>query len=92
MIWLWDETKDKANKSKHGLSFTLAQLVFDDPMSLSRIDDFPDEERWQTVGLIGSVTVLVVHTVPDDESDTGRIISARKATKHERTAYEDGTF
>jgi uncharacterized protein len=92
MTWNWDAKKDKANKRKHGLSFALAQLVFNDPLALSRVDDFESEERWQTVGLIGGVTVFVVHTVSVSRADEGRIISARKATRHERKAYEDGTF
>jgi len=81
---------------KHGLSFETAQLVFDDPLAVSRPDVYPGEERWQTVGAIDRVIVIVVHTWPlyDPESDeeVGRIISARKATKNERRAYEEGTF
>ncbi len=96
MRWAWDEVKNQINKSKHGLDFDTAQLVFDDPMAVSRLDSYPDEERWQTVGAIGPAVVLVVHTWPliDQESDeeVGRIISARKATKHERRAYEEDTF
>lgn len=92
MSWIWDSEKDKTNKAKHGLSFSLAQLVFDDPLALSRVDDFDDEERWQTVGRIGGTTVFVVHAVSILRADEGRIISARKATAHERKAYEDGTF
>jgi uncharacterized protein len=46
MNWNWDPAKDLFNQRKHGLSFALAQLVFDDPLSLSRLDDFQDEERW----------------------------------------------
>jgi uncharacterized DUF497 family protein len=54
------------------------------------------EKRWQTVGVIGSVIVLVIHTWPEMNSktgeETGRIISARKATSHERKAYEEESF
>ena len=43
-----------------------------------------------------SLGVLVVHTWPQPDPDTGeevgRIISARKATSHERRAYEEGAF
>ena len=70
-------------------------LVFDDPLAASRSDPFPDEERWQTVGAIGNVIVFVVHTWPkpdDSGEETGRIIGARKATAHERKAYEEGKF
>jgi uncharacterized DUF497 family protein len=46
--------------------------------------------------MIGHVAVLVIHTSPDVDPKTGkeigRIISARKATPHERKAYEDGAF
>lgn len=62
----------------------------------SRLDSYPHEERWQSVGMIGSVAVLVVHTSLELDSatgeETGRIISARKATAHERKAYEEGDF
>jgi uncharacterized DUF497 family protein len=90
MRWPWSLAKTRDNKRKHGLSFDTAQLVFDDPHALSRPDPFPHEDRWQTVGVIGPITVFVVHTWPDSGDETGRIISARKATAHERRAYEEG--
>jgi uncharacterized DUF497 family protein len=86
----WSLAKDRENKRKHGLGFGTAQLVFNDPHALSRPDPFPREERRQTIGMIGRVTVLVVHTWPDSDEESGRIISARKATAHERRAYEEG--
>jgi uncharacterized protein len=49
----WDETKNKSNQIKHGLSFELASLVFDDPLHLMRQDRIENGEiRWQTMGLI----------------------------------------
>jgi len=93
--WTWDPRKDRSNRRVHGLSFDTAVLVFDDPLAASRPDPFPDEERWQTVGAIGNVIVFVVHTWPEpDESgeEVGRIIGTRKATAHERKAYEEGNF
>ena len=93
-MWTWDKNKDRANRQKHGLSLSTAQLVFDDPLALSRLDPHNEEERWQTVGRIASVLVFVVHAFPAQtgEAETGRIISARKATAHERRAYEEGEF
>ena len=48
----------------------------------------------QTIGLIGHVVVFVIHTWPEPDPETGeevgRIISARKATAHERRVYEEG--
>jgi uncharacterized DUF497 family protein len=75
-------------------------LIFQNPPFRGLIqitpDPFPDEERWQTVGLIGQLTVFVVHTWPRVDpitgEETGRIISARKATIYERRAYEEETF
>lgn len=94
MRWAWNEKKNAANQRKHRLSFESAQLVFDDPLALSRLDRAEGEERWQTVGLAGQVIVFVVHTWPDRENGdkAGRIISARKATPYERKAYEEGDF
>ncbi len=96
MRWTWNEAKNRANKQKHGLSFETARLVFNDPLSVSRCDQYPDEERWQTIGFINGVIVFVVHTYPtyeqESEEEIGRIISARKATKYERRIYEQGEF
>ena len=94
MRWTWDHNKNRTNKRTHGLSFETAQLVFDDPLAASRRDPYPDEQRWQTIGMVGNVVVIVVHTWPKQDQETGeqigRIISARKATTHERKAYEEG--
>jgi uncharacterized DUF497 family protein len=94
--WTWDPAKAAANRAKHGLSFETAVLVFDDPLHASRLDPHPDGNRWHTIGLIGPVSVLVIHTWPEAEFEgdepVGRIISARKATAHERKAYEEGDF
>ena len=94
MRWIWTNEKNRTNKLDHGISFETAKLVFDDPLALTRHDPHPDGDRWQTVGLIGTVTVFVVHTWPEPDPDAaeevGRIISVRKATTHERRAYEEG--
>jgi uncharacterized protein len=94
MRWTWDRDKAAANRVKHGLSFETAALVFDDPFHASKPDPHSDGDRWHTIGLVGSVLVLVVHTWPEGEEaePTGRIISARKATAHERKVYEEGNF
>jgi uncharacterized DUF497 family protein len=94
--WVWDAEKNLTNQINHGISFDTAKLVFDDPLGATRHDAHPDGDRWQTVGVIGSVTVFVVHTLPETVGrageEVGRIISARKATTHERRAYEEGDF
>ncbi len=94
MKFEWDQAKNRANRVNHGVSFETASLVFEDPYHLSvQTRHEGPEERWQTLGLAGGVVVLLVaHTYR--ESDRGeeviRIISARKATAHERRRYEQG--
>ncbi len=89
MEWHWDERKAKANRAKHGISFELAVLVFEDPMLLTLPDDHSDDDRWRTIGRVSSNILLVVHTIYDDDVG-GRIISARNATPVERRNYHEG--
>jgi uncharacterized DUF497 family protein len=94
MQFEWDPRKAAANIAKHGVSFTLAQEVWDDPLHVLLPERTVDgEERWQAVGSVGSLAVLVVvHTYRDRHGeDVIRIIGARRATKHERRSYEEGT-
>ncbi len=90
MNWVWDNEKARRNLAKHKVSFERAKLVFDDPRHLSLPDDCETEERWRTMGLVNGVAVLVVvHTLEEqDDEETIRIISARKATRRERGIYE----
>lgn len=92
--WTWDRHKADINRSKHGLSFEAAALVFRDPCLISDLDPCETEVRWRTLGMIMGVLILVVHTEPAMELDgpiaVGRIISARKATAAERRGYHNG--
>ncbi len=95
--WEWDPDKDRLNRLNHqGLSLAAEMPVLADPLATSRPDPHPHEARWQTVGSAGGIAVLfVVHTEPTKQADdrmVGRIIGVRKATPHERKAYEEGTF
>ncbi len=71
MRWIWDKSKARSNRLKHRLSFEAAQLVFDDPLAQSTPDPSAGEERWLTLGLVGNVAIVVVHTWPD-ANDLGR--------------------
>ena len=93
MRFVWDAEKNKRNLAKHKVSFETAKLVFDDPSAVSRLERVEDgEERWQTLGLVGGIVILlVVHTYREgDGEEIIRIISARKATAGERVVYEQG--
>ena len=86
MRWTWDQAKNEANLQAHSLSFEAA----------TQEDPYPHEQRWRTIGMVGTQVVTVVHTWPDFDTETGdeigRIISARKATRRERETYEEGHF
>jgi uncharacterized protein len=87
----WNDAKAKSNQRKHGVTFEDAVRVFDDPYALTNQDRIENgERRWQTIGLVeGVVVLLVAHTVevPGDD-EVLRIISARVATRKERVRYE----
>ena len=90
MRFEWDPSKAAENLVKHGVSFEEAATVFRDTLSATGAD--PDhsfsEERFITFGISSDGRLLVVaHTDRDD--DTIRIISARRATPHEREIYEE---
>ncbi len=84
----WDAPKSTANLRKHGVSFEEAATVFGDPLALTFAD--PDhsvrEARFITIGQSLQDLLLVVAHI--ERGRTIRIISARKATRHERTIYE----
>jgi hypothetical protein len=85
----WDAAKAAANSAKHRVSFDEACTVFADALSLTARD--PDhsagEARFLTFGFSSAGRLLVVsHT---DRDRVLRIISARPATRHERTLYEE---
>jgi uncharacterized DUF497 family protein len=87
----WDPRKDAANQRKHGVSFTEAESVFADEHGLL-LDD-PDhstvEDRFILLGLSARFRVLVVVHAYRAADDLIRIISARRATRTERTRYEE---
>ena len=89
MKYEWDENKNIKNIEKHGLSFNDAELIFESPVLVAedtRIDY--GETRFSGIGIINNFFVVVIYT-ENDGKDTRRIISFRKATKSERTFYEN---
>ena len=92
----WDEAKNLSNQKKHdGIGFEIAARVFSDPLHLMMQDRIEEgEERWQTLGVVRGVTVLLVaHTITEETKgrepvEIIRIISARRATRRERKYYE----
>ncbi len=86
----WDETKALSNEAKHRVTFAEAATIFSDPLAYTFND--PDhsvnEARMLTFGMSNKGRILVVVHV--EQKRHIRIISARRATKHERGIYEQG--
>ena len=86
----WDAAKAARTLEKHGVTFFEASSVFTDPEALDLLDETHStaERRSWRVGM--SDEGRVVYTVRrSEDGETIRIISARKATKHEKTRYEN---
>ena len=84
----WDDAKNRANIRKHGFDFADAEEIFRGLLLVSPdVREDYGEKRWAGLGLIGGRTVKVVFVELD--SETSRIISLRKATRHERKEYEE---
>jgi uncharacterized DUF497 family protein len=87
MDYEWNPDKAVTNLHKHDISFADAVAVFSDPFALTAADDFATEERFVTLGMDAFGRLLVVVYTWRGEQRI-RIISARKATRHERMQYE----
>jgi len=89
----WDPVKAASNLKKHGVSFEEASEIFIDPLQLSILDEANErEERWITLGNTRSHKLrLLVHTfmIYNDQQIIIRIISARRATRHEQKQYKE---
>lgn len=90
MRFEWDPTKAAANKRKHGVSFSEAAECFEDPLALI----LENPRRPDRLILIGASRdhKLIFTVYVEREVATIRIISARRATSHERRAYEEGDY
>ncbi len=74
MEFEWDSKKAISNFKKHGVDFADAVIVLEDERAITTPDDYPDEERFITIGIDSFVRI--------------RIISARKATTKEIKQYK----
>ena len=93
----WSEHKARSNFLKHRVRFVDAARVFADPFHQTSQDRVEHGEiRWQTIGSIDNVVlVLVAHTLTEEVEhgelvEVIRVISARRATRRERRQYEQG--
>ena len=90
MRFEWDPLKAEANRHVHGVSFAEAVTVFEDDFALTREDPAAvDERRFVTLGLSDVANLLVV-VYTYREPTAIRLLSAWKAGKSQRSAYEKG--
>ena len=82
---IWDDDKRRTNIQKHGFDFADAATLLD-----SLTYTFEDarfaygERRFITMGMLRETVAVIA---PTETARQIRIISMRKATKHEQTLY-----
>ena len=90
MTFSWDPRKAASNLKKHGIDLREGATVFDDSLSVTfpDLEHSIDERRHLIIGVSARGRVLVVS---HQEAAAGqvRIINARRATRRERTFYEE---
>ncbi len=87
MQFQYDPAKAAANLRKHGVPFADAEGVLGDPLAITVEDpDAESEARFIAVGLGSAGAILVV--IYTERGGEYRLISARRATRRERRAYE----
>ena len=85
MRLVWNETKRQENLRRHGFDFSDAQQVFSGITYTMEDSRFAYEERrFVSLGLLEDIVVVIVHT---ENAEELRVISMRKATRHEQTIY-----
>jgi uncharacterized protein len=87
MVLTWDPKKRTITLKNRRLDFARCEEVFSGP-TVEFSDERMDygERRIVTIGILDSELVVIVST---ERSDSTRIISMRRASKHERRLYEE---
>lgn len=83
-MFVFNLEKSRSNMQKHGIDFIHAQQIWDDPNFVERLARTADEKRSAVIGSIDGEIWTAIITYRDNLI---RIISVRKARKHERQIY-----
>jgi uncharacterized DUF497 family protein len=90
-VFEWDTRKAAVNRTKHGVSFEEAATVFGDPQALDGPDLRHSEKERRSLRLgraaTGRVLIVAYTSRRRGDGESVRIISARGASRKERTAY-----
>lgn len=87
MDYEWDLIKAKFNLAKHDISFTDAAEALEDPYKLEDLDPYECEERNQVLCLHEQTMVVLFIVTTESGEGVCRIISARRALRHEQERY-----
>ena len=88
LLFEWDPRKDAANQLKHGVSFQTAAVAFQDPLAALHDDpEHSDDERREILVGHDALGRLLLVAFTERQGKI-RIVTARRATKRERQAYE----
>jgi uncharacterized protein len=84
----WDDAKAAENWRRHGVSFQQGAKALRDPFAVEWIDDREDygEER---INLLGMCEGVILHVTYTERGERTRIISGRRATRHEQDHYRE---
>lgn len=85
MEFEFDPDKSTANQAKHGIDFTEAQVLWQDPMYVEIPARTTDEPRWLVIGQINGKHWSAVVTYRQQRI---RIISVRRSRDEEVAIYE----
>ena len=83
----WDENKNQVNIRRRGISFQEASRIF----RLSTLDEIDDREDYgeTRIASIGEADGRILYVVYTWRNNVIRIISARRANRHERRKYSE---
>ncbi|HEY9691313.1 MAG TPA: BrnT family toxin [Oculatellaceae cyanobacterium] len=85
MQFEYDSVKSQNNKSKHGIDFEEAQLLWNDPLRVEIQARSTTEPRSIVIGKIGDKHWSAIIT---NRGEAIRIISVRRARENEEEIYE----
>jgi len=86
----WDADKAAANLRKHGVSFEEATTAFADPLAMNMPDPDHSEHEARYVVLGQSTQRRLIVVCYTERPPRTRLITARPATRRERSQYEEG--
>lgn len=89
MKFEWNAEKAAVNLAKHGISFTEAETVFNDPLFIIVADPDHSVEEARFIILAESSQGRLLVVAYTEHPPATRLISAREATASERKRYEE---